>query len=589
MPSRDILFTIKAQDDSAQALNRVEGNLEDVAMAAKGVDESLDDVAKEFDDVADSAKAADRALDRTGKELADVDDAAGKSADSVGGAGISLGKIAGIAGGLAAAGSLVDMAGNFAEGAIQAERLASALDSDVSTASSLSNALEAAGGSGEIFIPVGEKLTQVIADAKLGSEGAKDGIAALGLSVEELEAQSGEARLRTLIDAISDTGKTTEEVGQIMTAFGGGQVAELQAAMKSLEVEGFDALVAKGGELGHVMSDEDVDAAQDLQAAMGDLRKAFDGVVAQVLPDLVTGLQQIADVAPDVIDLVKGIAGGSAQFVEGVVGLIDTISLGGTTISETTRHSQDFWQRGTRWADELGVAYSDLFALFREFVGPNGLDIDAAQQFYQEFNDITGLTFQDLDEQVRAHGGTYRDTAAAILENFRSTSEEAAAAWEVAYGSIAGFAELSASEQISIMESIRIVAESESHLTAAAWEAAYARIYQASNPSGAFSEGQGVPVDTQGSTPAAQRAREQALRETQQRNYSLPYTETYEGPRFIPRPTTPATPSFVPPPINPYGTERPVAQVVINNKVVGEAYNDDADGRSSGHPTGGAR
>jgi len=283
--ARKILFGLKmsAEDDVTPVARRVEGSLDEVRRTA-------DRVGDEIDDIGDDAKAAARKVETAGEKMEGaLDEVQREAANTKTGMG-GIGKTFAGLGASAAVASVLAMGNAFADSALETEKFSQQLNISVGEASGLEDALNSVGGRATTLRQVAQEITTIGVEAAGGSKIAAAGIEALGVGVDEFVALSANEQVRLLIDSIGAAGEGSEELGDIMQAFGRGPVAELRGAMGALGTDGYDALVQKGKDLGHTMTEEGVEAAREYKLAMGAINSEFQQMISDNLPTITAGI-----------------------------------------------------------------------------------------------------------------------------------------------------------------------------------------------------------------------------------------------------------------------------------------------------------
>lgn len=163
-------------------------------------------------------------------------------------------------------------------------------------------------------------LSKVIVDAADGSDTAAKKLAAVGLSVEDLNGKSQDEQLSIIIEALQNMGSGAERTAAA-TALLGKSATELGAVL-NLTAEETAALKDEAERYGMVMSDEAVKASVDFKDSLTKLNGTISGVKNRLVGELLPGLTQITG---GLSDMIAGVDGGKDKFSKGVTDMVTSL------------------------------------------------------------------------------------------------------------------------------------------------------------------------------------------------------------------------------------------------------------------------
>ena len=164
-------------------------------------------------------------------------------------------------------------------------------------------------------------LNSVIADAASGSATAAGKLAAVGLSIDDLNGKSSDEQLSIVVAALQDM-----ESGAIRSAAASdlfGRSATDMAAVLNLTAVETQSLKNEANEYGMVMSNEAVAASVGFQDSLTKLNGTVSGLKNRMLGDLLPGFTLVTD---GFSDLAIGSEAGSAKIKQGITKTIESIN-----------------------------------------------------------------------------------------------------------------------------------------------------------------------------------------------------------------------------------------------------------------------
>ena len=118
------------------------------------------------------------------------------------------------------------------------------------------------------------RLNVRVLSSTSATKGAKEGIAALGLDIEDIQAMNPDEAFRTIAQAISEVEDPAEQAGIASEIFGKKLGPDLLTVLQTGE-GGIDAYKQKAEDLGLVISQETADQGAEFNDALQDLESTF--------------------------------------------------------------------------------------------------------------------------------------------------------------------------------------------------------------------------------------------------------------------------------------------------------------------------
>lgn len=177
-----------------------------------------------------------------------------------------------------------------------------------------------------------KKLSTVITDAANGSESANKKLAALGLSVDDLNGKSQDEQLSIVIGKLQEMESGSERTAAASKLLGSS--ATDLAAVLNMTAEETEALKQEAHDYGMVMSDDAVKASAEFEDSLTKAKGSINGlkysIAEQFLPDVTSAVQMFADVVAGK----KGIDGVLDEVGKMVEKLLPKILKGVTKLGE---------------------------------------------------------------------------------------------------------------------------------------------------------------------------------------------------------------------------------------------------------------
>ena len=165
-----------------------------------------------------------------------------------------------------------------------------------------------------------KKLATVVTDAAEGSDSAAEKLAAVGLSIEDLNGKSQEEQLSMVISALQDMGSGAERTAAANDLLGKSAVD--MAAVLNMTAEDTEALKQEARDYGMVMSNEAVAASAAFEDSLTRLQRTVGGVKNKMVGELLPGITQIMD---GLSDLTVGNDSVGEEIAAGVESVISTV------------------------------------------------------------------------------------------------------------------------------------------------------------------------------------------------------------------------------------------------------------------------
>ncbi len=162
-----------------------------------------------------------------------------------------------------------------------------------------------------------KKLSGVIADAASGSETAAEQLAAVGLSIEELDGLSQEQQFDLVVKSLQKMGSGAKRTAAASDLLGKSAVD--MGAIFNMTAEETDALRQEAVDYGMVMSEDSVKASAAFQDAMTKLNGTMAGVKNQIIGNLMPGFTTLIG---GFTDLIAGNEGATAAIQQGLTSIL---------------------------------------------------------------------------------------------------------------------------------------------------------------------------------------------------------------------------------------------------------------------------
>lgn len=166
-----------------------------------------------------------------------------------------------------------------------------------------------------------KKLSGVITDAASGSASAAEKLAAVGLSIEDLNGKSQDEQPSLVISALQEMESGAERTSAATDLLGKSAVD--MAAVLNMTAEDTAALKQEAEDYGMVMSNEAVAASAAFEDSLTRLQGTVGGLKDRMVGELLPGITQIMD---GLSDLVAGNDEAGEEIKNGVTSVIESIS-----------------------------------------------------------------------------------------------------------------------------------------------------------------------------------------------------------------------------------------------------------------------
>lgn len=165
-----------------------------------------------------------------------------------------------------------------------------------------------------------KKLSDVIVDAGKGSDSANKKLAAVGLTLKDLNGKSQDEQLSIVIAALQNMESGAERTAAATDLLG--KSATDMAAVLNMTAEETDALKQEAEDYGMVMSDDAVKASVAFKDSLLKLKGTITGVKNAMIGQMLPGITKITN---GLADLVKGSDGARDSIKEGISEILTNI------------------------------------------------------------------------------------------------------------------------------------------------------------------------------------------------------------------------------------------------------------------------
>jgi uncharacterized protein YjbJ (UPF0337 family) len=165
-----------------------------------------------------------------------------------------------------------------------------------------------------------KKLSTNIVDATAQSGASRDAFGKLGLSMSDLSKMSPEQTFDAIMAKLADMPESAEK-----NVIGNQLLGKAYTELKPLLAEGsagMEALKNKANELGIVMSEDSVKAAEGFGDQMDDVKMSFDGIKNKIVGDLLPSLSNMLTWFSDKMPAIQETAGNALGFISDTIGFI---------------------------------------------------------------------------------------------------------------------------------------------------------------------------------------------------------------------------------------------------------------------------
>ena len=303
-------------NNAEAALNGMERELDAnnaaLADAENGFDQAGDEAGefgKELDKAGDQSEDAGGKFSRLGEVAATVGKAMAAAVAAIGTAAVAAGK------------QLWDMANTVAETGDEIDKMSQKIGISAESYQEWGYVFERCGTDVNNLQSGMKTLSGVITDAATGSDTAAKKLAAVGLSIEELNGKSQDEQLSIVIAALQGMESGAERTSAATDLLG--KSATDLAAVLNMSAEETEALKREAQDYGMVMSNEAVAASAAFEDSLTKLKGTVGGFKNRMVGELLPGIGQIMD---GFSDLAAGNKRAGEEIRKGVESVITTVS-----------------------------------------------------------------------------------------------------------------------------------------------------------------------------------------------------------------------------------------------------------------------
>ena len=316
----------QAQERNSKAANDLKVKIVNQDTAVKNAEGKVKSFEKELDSLQSEMSGDAKTADETGKALEDVGKSAGdaaKDAEKAGNGGFTVFK--GVMANLTT--QVINKATDALKGFVK--QIGTTITETAKTGDEIDKTSQKIGISAEsyqewayVFERSGadvdklqggmKKLSKVITDAGSGSKSAAKKLAAVGLSVEDLNGLSSDEQLSLVISKLQEMGEGAERTAA-GTALLGGSATDM-AAVLNMTAQETEALKQEAQDYGMIMSNEAVKSSAAFEDSLTKLKGTATGVKTQLA-------SQFLPEVTKVFDGLSNVLAGKADFSE----VLDTI------------------------------------------------------------------------------------------------------------------------------------------------------------------------------------------------------------------------------------------------------------------------
>lgn len=304
-------------------LNNAEAALNDMERELETNNKALGEAEQGFDEAGDEAEEFGKEVDKAGDQTED----AGSKLKKIGEIAKAVGKalaaaVAAIGAAAIAAGKkLWDMANDVAQAGDEIDKMSQKIGISAESYQEWGYVFQRCGTDVNNLQAGMKTLSGVIADAGTGSASAAKKLAAVGLSIEDLNGKSQDEQLSIVIAALQNMESGAERTAAATGLLG--RSATDMAAVLNMTAEETEALKKEAQDYGMVMSNEAVAASAAFQDSLTKLQGTMSGLKNRMVGELLPGITMVMD---GLSDLVVGNKEAGEQIKNGVTSVIETIS-----------------------------------------------------------------------------------------------------------------------------------------------------------------------------------------------------------------------------------------------------------------------
>lgn len=303
-------------NNAEAALNGMERELSDNEKAIDAMGDEMDDAEENTEDFTDAVKDSGEEADKAGSKFESFKNVVSKVAKAAAAAVAAIGTAA-----VAAGKAIWDMANDTAAAGDQIDKMSQKIGISAEAYQEWSYVFERCGSDVNNLQAGMKTLSTVITDAGNGSASAAEKLAAVGLSIEDLNGLSQEQQLEKVITALQGMGSGAERTAAATDLLG--KSATDMAAVLNMTAEDTAALRQEAEDYGMVMSNEAVAASAAFEDSLTRLNNTFGGLKNRIMGDMLPALTSIMD---GFSDLIAGNDEAGEKIKSGVTDLITSIS-----------------------------------------------------------------------------------------------------------------------------------------------------------------------------------------------------------------------------------------------------------------------
>ncbi|MBR6113935.1 MAG: phage tail protein [Oscillospiraceae bacterium] len=290
-------------------LKKAEKAVDDFGNEANGTGQQVDGLNDKVKESSKTADEADGKFQKLGSVLKGVGEAIGATVAAVGAAAVSAGK------------QLWSMANDVASAGDNIDKTSQKIGISAESYQEWDYVFQRCGASVDNLQSGMKKLSGVIVDAADGSEGAIGKLAAVGLTIDDLNGKSQDEQLSIVISALQNMESGAERTAAANDLLG--KSATDMAAVLNMTAEETQALKDEANDYGMIMSNEAVAASAAFEDSLTKMQGTVTGLKNRMVGDLLPGITQIVD---GFTDLVAGNENAGDELKNGVTSVIDTVT-----------------------------------------------------------------------------------------------------------------------------------------------------------------------------------------------------------------------------------------------------------------------
>jgi hypothetical protein len=343
----------------------------------------------------------------------------------------------------AAAGAFFDMAKGEADAIDQTSKLSRRLGMTYGELAGLSLAGDLAGVSMETIGKAATKADVAFVKAAEGSTQAKNALAGVGLSVDELQSRSPAERFQMMADAIAGLPSPAERARAAIGLFG-----KAGADLLPLFEGGAGSIrkaVEEANAFGLALTDEQGQSVENMNDAFTRAYASIQGVVRQVVAYLSPAVQSVTDSFTNLIGSIGGTTIGQfigegilsgAQFLAGVGdALISGLLVAWDYVGSVGSVWSSIFDEGLRFASFLaGVGRALQFGLQAAVLGVTAT-LQGVLVAVRDAAALVGLESQSLNASIAGMAGFNDSVVASMDETASLAARNMSAAFDESVGS----------------------------------------------------------------------------------------------------------------------------------------------------------